>query len=326
MIIAALVACEPTDNIEFSDYTQQESSSTESDIPEVSEDNPENDNSGNTQPPVVHGEPPKAETNFSALPTSLTIEMVELQGGTFNKTAGLGLFSEGRKVTISSFAIGKYEVTQKIWKEVLQDCAYRVNRYTSCFTGDEKPMQKMTWYDAIYFCNRLSDRCGLEKVYTLSDVVCDIQNSRITSAKVSVDLTKNGYRLSTEAEWEWAARGGNPNAEEWSFIYSGSNESGVVASSTVNDVGSLKSNSLGIFDMSGNVEEWCFDGYQELSKGTFFNPTGADVNSTDSRVIKGGSFNSPTHYAVSYRRAMYKNVALANYLGFRLARTITPKK
>jgi formylglycine-generating enzyme required for sulfatase activity len=146
-------------------------------------------------------------------------------------------------VTVSSFYIGKYEITQKEWREVMGTNA-------SNFKGDELPMEQVSWYDAVQYCNTLSARNGLNPCYSIS------------GETVTSDFSKNGYRLPTEAEWEFAAKGGRLSR---GTKYAGSSSAFDVAwygsnsGSKTHPVGQKQSNELGLYGMSGNVSEWCND-------------------------------------------------------------------
>lgn len=196
---------------------------------------------------------------------------VFVEGGTFQmgSTSGGNDEKPVHSVTVSDFMIGKYEVTQAEWKEL-------TGFKSAAFKG-EHPADVITWYNGVIFCNKKSRKEGLEEVYSGS------------GDSIKCDFSKNGYRLPTEAEWEYAARGGNKSK---GYTYSGSNNVGEVAwtESNRNDkthpVGSKKSNELGIYDMSGNVWEMCWDWYGNYSYSSQNNPSGPTFGSE--RVIRGG--------------------------------------
>ena len=220
--------------------------------------------------------------------TDLKIDMILVEGGTFNR--------EGNRVTVSDFYIGKTEVTQAQYQAVM-------GTNPSHFKGNNLPVESVTWFNAIEFCNKLSEMQELQKVYTIS------------GTNVTSNWNANGYRLPTEAEWEFAARGGIKASKGffggYKYEYSGSNNVGDVAwyssnsGSKTQPVGTKQPNELGIYDMSGNVWEWCWDWYTE---GT-------------NRVLRGGSWISNDGLLRCANR--YDNYPYnANYnVGFRLSRT-----
>ncbi len=230
---------------------------------------------------------------------------VFVQGGAFQ----MGSNSDGsdekpiHRATLSDFYIGKYEVTQTEWQEVM-------GNNPSEFKGDINPVEKVTWYDAVEFCNKKSRKEGLEEVYSGS------------GPNIKCDFSKNGYRLPTEAEWEFAAKGGNKSKD---YTYSGSNNIDEVAwyadnsNDKSNPVGDKKANELGIYDMSGNVWEWCWDWYGSYSLILQSNPTGSTSGSN--RVIRGGGWGSSASFCrVAIRSSDGPSVSYY-FIGFRLARS-----
>jgi len=184
-------------------------------------------------------------------------EMVFVEGGTFQmgSSSGASIEQPVHSVTLSSFNIGKYEVTQAQWKAVM-------GSNPSFFSGcDNCPVESVSWNDVQDFIRKLNAQTG-----------------------------KN-YRLPTEAEWEFSARGGKSSK---GYTYSGSNDLNSVAWNSDNSgsethaVGGEQANELGIYDMSGNVFEWCSDLYGEYSNYNEPNPTGA--SSGQSRVLRGGGW------------------------------------
>jgi formylglycine-generating enzyme required for sulfatase activity len=180
----------------------------------------------------------------------------------------------------------------------------------------------------LVFCNKLSIQEGLTPAYSISDSTDPVQwgtvptTSNTTWNAVTCDWTANGYRLPTEAEWEYAAKGGNGSSNN--YIYAGSDTVGDVAwyttnsSSKTHEVGTKAANGLGLYDMSGNVWECCWDWFDVYPSEAQTNPTGASSGSF--RVERGGSWGDPAWYARSaLRYGTYPQDR--NYsLGFRLVR------
>ena len=233
--------------------------------------------------------------------------MIFVQGGTFQMGSNSGDSDEKpvHTVTVNDFYIGKYEVTQKEWKEVM-------GSNPSNWKGDNLPVEQVSWYDAVEFCNKKSRKEGLTPCYSGS------------GKSITCNFNANGYRLPTEAEWEYAARGGNKSK---GYKYSGSNSIGDVAwysSSSGNkthQVGTKRQNELGIYDMTGNVWEWCWDWKGSYSSNSQTNPKGASSGS--GRVVRGGSWRNGTDYCrVAYRDCNYPVSSFSSRsMGFRVARS-----
>jgi formylglycine-generating enzyme required for sulfatase activity len=215
------------------------------------------------------------------------------------------------EVTISKpFYMGKYEVTQKEWVAVM-------GTNPSNFKGDNLPVEQVRWYDAIKYCNALSVKEGLTPAYT------------VFGKGVTWNGNANGYRLPTEAEWELACRAGttspfytgnnittNHANYDGNYPYNG-NTKGVYRGKTW-DVGSGTPNPWGLYDMSGNVWEWCWDWYGSYSTSSVTDPLGA--SSGPHRVLRGGSWGSSGQYLRSAYRGYYTPFLRYDYLGFRLVR------
>ena len=220
----------------------------------------------------------------------VSFEMVRVEGSTFR----MGATSEQKdeawdrekpvhSVTLSGYYIGKTEVTQVLWEAVMG-----IN--PSRFKGDYLPVENVSWDDCQEFIRELNA------------------------------LTGQNFRLPTEAEWEFACRGGNNSR---GYKYSGSNNLGSVAwydgnsGNKTHPVGTKAPNELGIYDMSGNVWEWCADWYGDYSSGAQTNPTGPYGGSN--RVYRGGSWNYDVGRCRSSNRDFYYPWIRDIILGLRLA-------
>jgi formylglycine-generating enzyme required for sulfatase activity len=259
-------------------------------------------------------------------------QMVRVNGGTF--TMGSPADEPGReineapqhRVTVSSFYMGKHEVAQKEFQEVMgQVCC-------STFMGENLPAVNVSWYNAAEYCNRLSRQEGLSPAYAINknthgpNYEDEMWVWSDSGWEVTMNRNANGYRLPTEAEWEYAAKGGNGSPR--GYIYSGSNRAGPVAwysrnsGKTMHPVGTKAPNSLGLYDMSGNVWEWCWDWYGDYTSDAQTDPTGAATGSY--RVIRGGSWNCKGQLIRSAFRC-YSNAddSRGDCIGFRLVRSCT---
>ncbi len=220
---------------------------------------------------------------------SVSFMMKPVAGGTFTMGATSEQGSDAldnekptHRVTLSSYYIGETEVTQALWQAVM-------GSNPSSHNGSNLPVERVSWNDCQEFVTKLNAMTGQK------------------------------FRLPTEAEWEFAARGGNKSK---GYKYIGSNNIGEVAwyagnSDTTQPVKTKQPNELGIYDMSGNVEEWCNDWYGDYSSNSQTNPAGPSTGSN--RVRRGGCWDDSARFCrVSYR--FYSTPGLrSNYLGLRLA-------
>ncbi len=249
-------------------------------------------------------------------------DMILVEGGSFMMGSNTGGPEEKpeHSVTVSSFRIGKVQVTQALWREIM-------GNNPSHFKCDNKPVEGVNWYNAVEFCNRLSRIEGLNECYREVEREKTGLIGSLFGQKTKVilcDFNANGYRLPTEAEWEYAARGGNNSL---GYNYSGSEYLDEVGWYTINstsetqEVGKKQPNELGIYDMSGNVWEWCWDWYSRsyYSSSSRTDPRGPEAGS--SRVLRGGSwFNNAEYCRVSTRRRDDPDNSHVSY-GFRLVRS-----
>jgi formylglycine-generating enzyme required for sulfatase activity/TolB-like protein len=245
-------------------------------------------------------------TNRNTGGGTTSANFVRVEGGTFQMGNPSGGDNDERPVhtvTVKSFSISKYEVTQKEWQEVM-------GNNPSNFKGDNRPVECVSWYEAVDYCNKRSIKEGLTPAY------------RGSGDNITCDWSANGYRLPTEAEWEFAARGGIK--DYLTTEYSGSNSVDAVAwysgnsGNSTHPVGTKAANSLDIHDMSGNVWEWCWDWYGSYSSGTQTDPRGAV--SVASRVLRGGSWGNSAADVRSARRGRNTPSSRSGHIGFRLVR------
>lgn len=249
------------------------------------------------------------------------------KSGTFDMGDIFGDGAEQEKpahqVTLSDFYLGKTEVT---FDEYDAYCTVTGRKKPDDDVGGrgKRPVINVSWFDAVEYCNWLSEKQNLTKAYN------------INGNKVAVDWTANGYRLPTEAEWEYAARSGGKK-EKWAgtsiestlYLFANfcdkncgynwkivSQNDGYVSTAPV---GGFQSNGVGLYDMSGNVSEWCWDFYYNYPSGAQTDPAGPDQGLY--RVSRGGSWIAMPGLVRCadryYLHPGYRNY----YLGFRLARS-----
>ena len=206
-------------------------------------------------------------------------------------------------VNLSAYYIGETEVTQELWQAVMGNNPSR-------FTGAKNPVERVSWYECVEFCNELTAEVMGEEhcVY------------KIRGESVTADFSQKGFRLPTEAEWEYAAMGGRYHK------YAGTNNAGVLgeyawywdnSGKKTHEVGTKKANKYGLYDMSGNVWEWCWDWYKDSTPASGqSDPTGQSSGSR--RVRRGGSWGNDAGSAVRAFRTSFGPGYSVFALGLRL--------
>jgi formylglycine-generating enzyme required for sulfatase activity len=195
------------------------------------------------------------------------------------------------KVELKPFLMSRYPVTQDLYFEV-------TNESPSAFKGNRKPVETVSWKEAVFFCNSLSAMAGLSSCYTMTK----------DPFVISFDSNANGYRLPSEAEWEYACKAGT-GATRYGELdsiawYKANSEE------TTHDVGMKKPNDWGLYDMLGNVWEWCSNIYDETIYGSY-------------RIFRGGGWNDDERGCLATNRRRSHPVSFKiDDLGFRIARNI----
>lgn len=257
------------------------------------------------------------DSSFAQTNMPSKTQMIEVEGGEF--TMGCGTNDSpcdkderpSHQVKLKSFMIGKYEVSTYEWKQFA--AAQKTKLPESTWEAkDNLPITNITWEDAIQFCNWLSSKENLTPAYIKK------------GNQYECNFDANGYRLPTEAEWEFAARGGNNSL---GYKYSGANKMDNISwnksnsNGTPHPYGTKLPNELGIFDMTGNVWEWCWDWYNEdyYKMKTHVNPKGP-INGLK-KIVRGGSWDSVSSYARVSNRISSTTGTTYPFYGMRLARS-----
>ena len=237
-------------------------------------------------------------------------------------------------VFVSAFYMAKYEVTKELWKAVREWGL--TDGYTDLYYGGggvpTQPVRSLTWYDMVKWCNACSEKEGLTPCYTVSGTIYKTGQSD----SVVCNWAANGYRLPTEAEWEKAARGGLVGKNfPWgntithsqanylstaNFAYDVSPTRGYHPASgpAPSPVGSFAENGYGLYDMAGNVWEWCWDWYGNYTADSQTDPQGSATGS--SRVLRGGNWYDGANYCRTACRYPFGPSQSNSNIGFRIVR------
>jgi sulfatase modifying factor 1 len=271
-------------------------------------------------------------TTKAPQPSSLLI-MIPVPAGTFQLDE-----TPANTSTVSAFTMSETEITRAQWTAVtgLADPSS-----TNGSTGTDDPVQCANWYQALVFCNKLSLREGLTPIYTISGstdpnnwgTVPTEDNDPIWDA-ATANWSANGYRLPTELEWMWAAMGARDGTTGYTKAFAGSTGSNAIddyawysisgdgsgpnAEGTTHPVGTKTANELGLYDMSGNVWEWCWDWDAGYPTGALTNYSGAASGTT--RVSRGGGLNDGVSNCTVARRGGVDPYSQYSNRGFRVVR------
>lgn len=257
----------------------------------------------------------KPSYNYCSDP--LGVEMILIDSGSFTMGARAG--------EVDTYPIHIVEITRDVClmsTEVTQEMWSLSQSQSSVSPQDlDLPIHSVTWFETIQFANQLSLKAGLSPCYQIPP---ELTKEPIDISTVNEEITWNkecdGYRLPTESEWEYAARSG----EKWN--YSGGYNFDKYAVYKENSKGkphpvkSMLPNHWGLYDMSGNVSEWVWDGYGLYSKGTHIDPTGS--KNPKIRVTRGGAFSSPSELIRVDVRSADSPEWRFDWVGFRLARNL----
>ena len=280
------------------------------------------------------GEQPGGGTQEVVIPKGFVLVKGTTITGTESWTPESEVFVRGRSLTIPDLIVSDHEVTKGEYKAVMgfDPCLWAdaYDKDGNKLEGDavlNNPRTGVRWYDAIVYCNKLSIKEKLTPCYSIKkstnpddwgEVPYDKDDSsRTTWDAATCDFNANGYRLPTEAEWEWLARGGE------NYEYAGSDNVDDVAWYNTNGTREVKTkapNGYGLYDMSGNVFEWCWDWYDDSISSS----TAADgAASGDKRVLRGGSWYYGDYCCPVADRTLYyspEQGMIAFGFGFRVVR------
>jgi len=241
--------------------------------------------------------------------------MLPISTGSYTRSDGTSTVA----VTLSAFKMSKYDITQSQYQSItgVNPSSYKANSDAAAC-----PVEMVTWYDAVEFCNKLSDAQGKTPVYSITARI-PATGYPITKATVSATWSNNGYRLPTEAQWEYAARAGTTTTAYWGNATDDATV-GQNAWFTSNSgakthaVGQKLPNAFGLYDIMGNVWQYCWDLYDIYPVGALTDPTGPVTTADPKRVARGGAYMELVTRVTSAGRAQGDMALQTAYAGFRV--------
>ncbi len=253
--------------------------------------------------------PTGTKNNAAIFPT-----MINIPAGTFQMGDSTINMTPVHSVSLGAFAMSRTLVTQKQFQAVMDT---NPSFFDSGASAPLRPVDWISWFDAALFCNALSKLAGMDTVYRFTSISGTPGAGCYDLGNLNIDYTKNGYRLPTEAEWEYACRAGTTTDYYWGRNYPLATFADTLATDSnavwcdnspdsTQPVATKQPNAWGLYDMCGNLWEWCNDWYGDYSATSQTNPTGA--TSGDYRVLRGGSWSCyypPSSLCSAYRSVDY---------------------